>query len=358
MYNTYRTELCGREISKEVPPFVIAELSANHNGSLERAKEIVRRAATAGADAVKLQHYTPDTLTIRSPLPEFKISGGTPWDGKELFDLYGEAMTPWEWTGEIINECNANSIAWFSSPFDKSAVDFLEALDMPAYKVASFEIVDLPLIRYMGATGKPMVISTGMATIDEIDRAVSAATEGGCDQIILLRCNSAYPSKPDEMDLTAIPFMRERYGCEVGLSDHTLGSTSAIVATALGATIFEKHITLDHEVDGVDDQFSADSDEFTRFVADVRQARDSLGSPRFGPSDRERASLFFRRSLRTTRQIKAGEIIAIGDIRSMRPSGGLEPDSIGEVIGCTALIDLEVGSAVKWEELQRNTAEK
>lgn len=353
MDNQNQIQLCGQEVSQDVPPFVIAELSANHNGSLDRAKKIVRSAAAAGANAVKLQHYTPDTLTIRSPLPEFRISGGTPWDGKELFDLYGEAMTPWEWTEEIINECDASNIAWFSSPFDKSAVDFLEELGMPAYKVASFEIVDLPLIRYMAEMGKPMVISTGMATIDEIDRAVGAAAEGGCDQIILLRCNSAYPSKPDEMDLTAIPFMRERYDCEVGLSDHTIGSTAAIVATALGSSIFEKHITLKHEANGVDDQFSADSDEFANFVINVRQARESLGYPRFGPSSHERSSLFFRRSLRTARRIQAGEIISAGDVRSMRPAGGLEPDFFDQIIGCTSLVDLEIGSPVTWEVLQQ-----
>lgn len=352
MENQNRTQLCGQEISQEVPPFVIAELSANHNGNLDRAKEIVRRAAAAGANAVKLQHYTPETLTIRSPLPEFRISGGTPWDGKELFDLYREAMTPWEWTEEIVNECDASNIAWFSSPFDNSAVDFLEELGMPAYKVASFEIVDLPLIRYMAATGKPMVISTGMATVEEIDRAVATAVEGGCEQVILLRCNSSYPSKPDEMDLKAIPFMRDRYGCEVGLSDHTIGSTAAIVATALGATIFEKHITLEHEVDGVDDQFSADSDEFANFVINVRQAREALGHPRFGPSSHERSSVLFRRSLRTTRRIGAGEIISHGDIRSMRPAGGLEPDLIDQVIGCTALVDLEIGSPLTWSDLR------
>lgn len=340
--------LCGRPVGTGHPPFVIAELSANHNGDIDAAFEIIRHGAASGAKALKFQHYTPDTITIRSPLPEFKVSGGTLWDGTQLYDLYAEAMTPWEWTAELVALCDELGMSWFSSPFDPSAVDFLETFDIPAYKVASFEIVDLPLIEYMARTGKPMVISTGMATLDEIDRAVEAANRGGCSNPILLRCNSAYPAEPSEMDLAAIPFMRQRYGFEVGLSDHTMGSTAAVTAVGLGATIFEKHITIARESGGADAAFSADADEFQSFVSDVTTAWTSIGSPRFGPSSKETASLAFRRSLRTTRRISAGELIGPGDVRSMRPAGGLAPEEIDDVIGKRAVVDLEVGQALDW----------
>ena len=340
--------MCEQPVGEGRPPFVIAELSANHNGDSEAAFEIIRHAAASGAKALKFQHYTPDTITIRSPLPEFKVSGGTLWDGTQLYDLYAEAMTPWEWTADLVALCDELGVSWFSSPFDPSAVDFLETFDIPAYKVASFEIVDLPLIEYMARTGKPMVISTGMATLEEIDRAVEAANRGGCSNPILLRCNSAYPAEPSEMDLAAIPFMRQRYGCEVGLSDHTMGSTAAVTAVGLGATIFEKHITIARESGGADAAFSADADEFQHFVSDVTSAWTSLGTPRFGPSPKEASSLAFRRSLRTTRRISAGEVIGPGDIRSMRPAGGLAPEEIDDVIGKQAVVDLEVGQALDW----------
>ena len=347
--------LCGQPVGSNHPPFVIAELSANHNGDLSNALEIIRSASSAGAHALKFQHYKPETITIRSPRPEFRVSGGTLWDGKELFDLYAEAMTPWEWTRDLVDLCNELQIGWFSSPFDRTAVDFLEEFDIPAYKVASFELVDLPLIEYMANTGKPMVMSTGMATLEEIDRAVDAARRGGCESPILLRCNSAYPARPEEMDLSAIPFMRDRYQCEVGLSDHTMGSTAAVTSVGVGATIFEKHITTTREVGGADSAFSADADEFVDFVSSVTNAWKSIGEPRFGPSEHEQASTAFRRSLRTTRKIAAGERILHDDIRSMRPAGGLAPELHNEVVGCIALVDLEVGSPLKWEELQRNT---
>ena len=341
--------LCGQPVGVGNPPFVIAELSANHNGNIDIAFDIIRHAAAAGAKALKFQHYTPDTITIKSPLPEFKVSGGTLWDGTQLYDLYAEAMTPWEWTADLVALCDEVGISWFSSPFDPSAVDFLEGFDIPAYKVASFEIVDLPLIEYMARTGKPLVISTGMATLDEIDRAVEAAERGGCSQPILLRCNSAYPAEPSEMDLAAIPFMRHRYGCEVGLSDHTMGSTAAVTAVGLEATIFEKHITIERDAGGADAAFSADAKEFGQFVSDVTTAWESMGTPRFGPSPKESASLAFRRSLRTTRHIAAGEVIGPGDIRSMRPAGGLGPEHLSSVIGQQAIADLEVGQAVTWD---------
>lgn len=352
MLPDFQTRLCGDLVGPEYPPFVIAELSANHNGDIDVAFEIIRNAAASGAKAVKFQHYTADTITIRSPLPEFTVSGGTVWDGMQFYDLYAEAMTPWEWTADLVALCNELRIGWFSTPFDQSAVDFLETLDIPAYKVASFEIVDLPLIEYMAKTGKPMVISTGMAKLDEIDRAVAAASRGGCLNPILLRCNSAYPADPSEMDLAAIPFMRRRYGCEVGLSDHTIGSTTAVAAVGLGATIFEKHLTITREAGGADAAFSADAGEFQRFVFDVTTAWTSIGSPRFGPSLRETSSLAFRRSLRTTRRIRAGEVLESGDVRSMRPAGGLAPDEIRSVLGQRALIDLEIGQAIDWTVIE------
>lgn len=347
-----QTRLCGYLVGPQHFPFVAAELSANHNGEIDVAFEIIRHAAASGARAVKFQHYTADTITIRSPLPEFTVSGGTVWDGRQFYDLYAEAMTPWEWTADLVALCDELGVGWFSTPFDMSAVDFLETLDVRAYKVASFEIVDLPLIEYIAKTGKPMVISTGMARLDEIDRAVEAASRGGCSTLVLLRCNSAYPAEPSEMDLAAIPVMRRRYGCEVGLSDHTLGSTAAVTAVGLGATVFEKHITIAREDGGVDATFSAEPDEFRRFVSDVATAWTSIGSPRFGPSLRETSSLVFRRSLRTTRRIRAGELINSRDVRSMRPAGGLAPDEIHFVLGRRALVDLEVGQAIDWTVIE------
>ena len=347
--------LCGQPVGRSFPPFVIAELSANHNGDLPSALEIIRSASRAGAHALKFQHYKPETITIRSSRPEFRVSGGTLWDGKELFDLYAEAMTPWEWTRDLVGLCHELHIGWFSSPFDRTAVDFLEEFDIPAYKVASFELVDLPLIEYMANTGKPMVMSTGMATLEEIDRAVDAASRGGCESPILLRCNSAYPARQEEMDLSAIPFMRDRYQCEVGLSDHTIGSTAAVTSVGVGATIFEKHITTTREVVGADSAFSADADEFVDFVSSVTDAWKSIGEPRFGPSEHEQASTAFRRSLRFTRNIAAGEKIGANDVRSMRPAGGLPPDQHDEIIGKWAIKDIEVGEPALPSSVQRKS---
>ena len=244
MFETSSFSIGDREIGPENPPFVIAEISANHGGSLEAALEIVDAAAAAGASAIKMQHYKPETITVRSPLPEFKVSGGTLWDDQQLFDLYATAMTPWEWTEAIFDRAHQRGIQCFSSPFDTTAVDFLESHNVSAYKVASFELVDLPLIEYIAQTGRPMIMSTGMATLEEIDAAVAAARSAGAQSIALLRCNSGYPANPSEMDLNAIPFMRERWGCQIGLSDHTLSSTASIAAVALGATIIEKHIII------------------------------------------------------------------------------------------------------------------
>jgi pseudaminic acid synthase len=347
-----------RAIGVDEPPYLIAEISANHRGSLAGAIELVHAAAEAGADAVKLQHYTPDTITVRSEHPDFLVTGGTLWDGRQLADLYAEAMTPWEWTDDLAAAADAAGISWFSTPFDTTAADFLMRYDVPAFKIASFEIVDLPLIRYVAGLGKPMIISTGMATLPEIDAAVEAATgASGAAELAVLRCNSGYPAAPGEMDLRAISTMQDRWQLPIGLSDHTLGSTAAIAAVALGACIVEKHLTLHRSDGGPDAAFSAEPDEFRSLVAAVREAHLALGATRFGPSEREVANLAFRRSLRAARPIAAGTTLTVDDVRSMRPAGGLAPDHLSDVIGSTARIDLAVGDPIRWSDLLTDEAE-
>jgi pseudaminic acid synthase len=333
-------------------PEVIAELSANHNGDLATAIAIIEAAATAGADAVKFQHYTPESITVRSEHPDFRVKGGTLWDGQQLADLYAAAMTPWEWTEELVRTAKDCGLDWLSTPFDHSAVDFLEKFNISRYKVASFELVDTPLIRYIASTGKPLILSTGMATIEEIDVAVEAAHSGGSASVTLLRCNSGYPAEPTEMDLVAIPFMIERWGLPVGLSDHTLSPTSAIVAVALGASVIEKHVTLRRSDGGPDAKFSLEPTELRELVEQVREASATLGSVRFGPTEGENASMAFRRSLRAVQPIAAGEVITVNNVRSVRPAGGLPPALLGEIFGLTSVRDLEVGEPVSWTDLQ------
>ena len=274
--------IAGREIGPDQPPYVIAEISANHRGSLAAAVELVHAAAESGADAVKLQHYTPDTITVRSDHPDFLVTGGTLWDGRQLADLYAEAMTPWEWTDDLAAAADDAGITWFSTPFDTTAADFLVRYDVPAFKIASFEIVDLPLIRHVAGLGKPVIVSTGMASMQEIDAAVDAT---GDTETAILRCNSGYPARPDEMDLRAIPVMRDRWNRPIGLSDHTLGATAAVAAVALGACIVEKHLTLRRSDGGPDAAFSAEPHELTELVDALRDAHATLGEARFGPSD-------------------------------------------------------------------------
>ena len=328
------------------PIMVIAEISANHLGSKDRAKELISLAKSSGATHVKFQHYRPDTITVKSSMPEFIVGGGTAWDGQTLWDLYEKAMTPWEWTEELAAEAQSHGIQWFSSPFDETAVDFLESFNPPLYKVASFEIVDLPLIRHIAKTQKPMIISTGMATESEIDRAVEAARLAGASEITLLRTNSGYPASPDEMDLAAIPYMRERWGCPVGLSDHTLGFTAATVAVALGARVFEKHLTVSRAFGGPDSHFSSEPEEFARYVQHIRDAAASLGHVRFGPSAGEQASIAHRPSLRAVTRINPGEVFTSENVRSVRPSGGLEADRLGEVLGRIAPTEIQAGEAI------------
>lgn len=342
-----------RAVGEMSAPYVIAEISANHRSDKDAALELIRVAREAGADAVKLQHYTPDTITVRSEHADFRLRGGTLWDGRTLADLYAEAMMPWEWTADLAAEAAKVGISWFSTPFDPTAVDFLESFDVAAYKIASFEIVDLPLIRYTASKGKPVIISTGMATVAEIDAAVGAAREEGARSVILLRCNSGYPARPEEMDLRAIPTMAELWKVPVGLSDHTLGSTVAIAAVALGASVIEKHLTLRRSAGGPDAQFSAEPHELAQLVDAVREAHAALGTVRFGPSEGERASVAFRRSLRAVRPIAAGELLTTDNVRSIRPAGGLAPDLIETVLGMVAACDLEQGAPLSWPDLRR-----
>ena len=328
------------------PVYVIAELSANHGGSKARALEVIHAASEAGADAVKFQHYTAETITVRSDHPDFKVSGGTLWDGRQLADLYAEAMTPWEWTGDLVAEANKLGIDWLSSPFDNTAVDFLEQFNIATYKIASFELVDLPLIRYVASKGKPMIMSTGMSTVDEIDAAVKAAQGAGAPQVSVLRCNSTYPAKSSEMDLAAIPVMISQWGIPVGLSDHTMTSVTAISAVALGATIIEKHITMRRSDGGPDGAFSLEPAEFAAMIRDIREASSALGTARFGPSPSEVNSLKFRRSLRAISAISAGEAITEHNVRSVRPAGGLPPDDFSRVSGMKATRDIAVGDPI------------
>lgn len=344
--------LGGRIVSEESSPLIIAEVSANHGGSLERGIEIIHAAKEAGADAIKLQHYTPETITVRSDHPDFQVKGGTLWDGRQLADLYAEAMTPWEWTEDLVATATGLGLMWLSTAFDPTAVDFLARFDMQAYKIASFEIVDLPLIRYAAQQGKPLIISTGMATLGEIDAAVGAAFSAGAPSVALLRCNSGYPALPKEMDLRAIPVMREIWQVPVGLSDHTLGHTASIAAVALGACIIEKHVTLARSDGGPDAAFSLEPQELAELVRSVREAHSTLGYTRFGPSNREEASRAFRRSLRAVRPIKAGEQLTADSVRSVRPAGGLLPGELESVLGRTVDHDLEPGDPIIWDILR------
>jgi N-acetylneuraminate synthase len=328
---------------------VNAEISANHGQSFERARELLRHAKEAGADAVKLQTYTADTLTIDADLPPFRIKEGTLWSGRNLHDLYEEAYTPWEWQPRLKEEADELGIHLFSTPFDGTAVDFLEKMDPPAHKIASFELVDHGLIRRVAATGRPMILSTGMATSDEIDAALRVAIDGGAGGVVLLRCNSAYPASPAEMDLRTIPDMVDRWNVPVGLSDHTLGSTAAVVAVTLGACVLEKHITFSRQEPGPDSAFSLEPAEFAALVRAVRDAEASIGDVRYGPSASERASLGFRRSLFAVADIAGGEEFTEENVRSIRPGDGLPPADLPRVLGRRAARSIARGTPMSWD---------
>ena len=340
-----------RRIGDGEPVYVIAEVSANHLGAFENARRLVEVAAECGADAVKLQTFTADTMTLDSDLPHFVVGPGNPWSGRRLHDLYAEAAMPWEWYDELAAVGASVGVDVFSSPFDATAVDFLAAHDAPALKIASFELTDLPLIAHAARTGRPLIMSTGMATVDEIDRAVATANEHGSGGVALLRCNSAYPSPPNQMDLRTVADMAARWKVPVGLSDHTLDTTCAIAAVALGAALIEKHVTLDRSAGGPDAGFSLEPDELAQLVSAIRTTEAALGAVRYGPSDSDRGSLAFRRSLFVTRPVRAGEPFSPDNVASLRPSVGLDPSHLGEVFTHTARTDLAPGHPITVDDL-------
>lgn len=341
--------LGGRLVEPGQPVYIVAEMSANHNQSYDQAVEIVRAAHRAGADAVKLQTYTPDTLTIQSDNPVFEIGEGTIWARRTLYDLYGEAYTPWDWQPKLKMVAAELGLDLFSSPFDPTAVAFLEEMDVVAFKVASFEIVDLPLIRRIAQTGKPMIISTGMATLAEIDEAVRTARDAGAQQIALLKCTSAYPAPAEEMNLRTIPHLAAAFGLPVGLSDHTLGIAVPVAAVALGACIVEKHFTLSRSVPGPDSAFSLEPHEFRAMVDAIREAERALGRVSYEVTEREAASRVFRRSLFVVRDVKAGELLTEDNVRSIRPGQGLHTRYLEQVLGRRAREDVHRGTPLSWD---------
>lgn len=343
----------GREIGPSAKPFIIAEMSGNHNHSLERALQIVEAAADAGVDALKIQTYTADTMTIDSQLPEFIIQDeNNLWKGQSLYQLYQKAYTPWEWHAEIFNKCRDLGIVGFSTPFDITAVDFLETLNVPCYKIASFENTDHILLKKIASTGKPVIISMGMATLEEISETVSLLRENGSSSIALLKCTSSYPALPSESNIVTIKDLYEKFSsCAVGLSDHTIGIGVAIASIALGGSIVEKHFTLDRASGGVDAAFSAEPKELKLLVEECKKAWLSLGKVSYGPTDRERPSLKYRRSLYFTRDLKKGEKISSMNVRSIRPAFGLSTKHYDSIIGRCVVKDVEKGTPVSWDLL-------
>lgn len=330
------------------PVYIIAELSANHNRQFEQAVRLIQAAKESGADAVKLQTYTPDTITIQSDREEFRISAGTIWDGRSLYDLYAEAFTPWEWHPRLKQAANDLGMDLFSSPFDAAAVNFLEQMEVPAYKVASFELVDLPLIQRMARTGKPMIVSTGMATPEEITEALEAARQAGAKDIALLKCTSAYPSPAQDMNLRAIPELARQFSVPAGLSDHTMGIAVPVAAVTLGACIIEKHLTLSRATPGPDSAFSLEPHEFKAMVEAIRTTEKALGDGKIGPGAKEQSSRVFRRSLFVVEDVKRGEIFTPRNVRSIRPANGLHTRHLPEVLGQLAACDIERGTPLDW----------
>lgn len=343
--------IAGRRIGPDAPPYVIAEMSANHNGKLDTAMKIIEEAKRAGADAVKLQTYTADTITLNSDAEEFQIHGGL-WDGKTLYQLYQEAHMPWEWHKPLCEYARKLGITLFSSPFDNTAVDLLEDLNAPAYKIASFEAVDLPLIKYVASTGKPMIISTGMADAEEIQDAIDAAREGGCKELAILHCVSGYPAPAEDYNLRTIPDMIEHFGLVTGLSDHTLDNTTAIASVVLGASIIEKHFTLDRNGGGPDDSFSLEPAELAALCRDSKTAWAALGKVDYGRKSSEQGNVKFRRSLYFVKDLKAGDVITGDAVRSVRPGFGLAPKYLANVLGRHLKCDVDSGAAVTWTHLQ------
>lgn len=340
--------IVGRNIGSEYPPYIIAELSANHNGSIETALEIIKQAKRCGADAVKLQTYKADTITLNSRNEDFMIRGGL-WDGQSLYELYEKAHMPWEWHKPLFNHARELGITIFSSPFDNTAVDLLEDLNAPAYKIASFEAVDLPLIKYVASTGKPMIISTGMADAEEIQEAIDAARSGGCKELAILHCVSGYPAPSEDYNLLTIPDMIDRFGLVTGLSDHTLDNTTAVTSVALGASIIEKHFTLDRNAGGPDDSFSLEPADLTALCRDSKTAWQALGKVDYGRKASEQGNSKFRRSLYFVKDLKAGDTITKDSVRSVRPGFGLAPKFLDEVVGKRAVKDILKNTPVSLE---------
>ncbi len=339
-----------REVGSGAPPFVIAEMSGNHNGDLGKAKDIVRAAAAAGASALKLQTFTADTITVDVDLPEFRISSDHPlWGDANLYQLYEQAHTPWEWHEPLFALARELGLLAFSAPFDPTAVAFLEDLDVPCHKIASSELNDLPLVREVAATGKPVILSTGMATVAEIDAAVRAARETGNDDLVVLSCTVSYPAAPADSNLRRIPLLADLFDVVVGLSDHTPGIGAAIAAVALGASVIEKHVVLEREGGGVDSAFSLQPEELAALVRETRIAWEALGEARIGPTENEKEGLRFRRSLHVVRDVRAGDVVTRENVRSIRPAGGLQPDAIDVLLGRAFTRDAVKGTRVSWD---------
>lgn len=341
-----------RMIGEGCPAYIIAEMSANHAGSIDRAKEIIREAKKSGADCVKIQTYTPDTLTIDCDNEYFSIGKGT-WKGENLYQLYGKAYTPWEWQQELKEEADRVGIDFLSTPFDTTATDFLEEMGIDFYKIASFEMVDLPLISYVASKGKPIIMSTGMATLEEIEEAVEAVYKTGNHQLILLKCSSAYPAVTSDMHLKTIVDMKERFSIPIGLSDHSMGSLSAATAVTLGASVIEKHFCISREIENPDASFSMTPDEFKQMVEDIRNTEEAIGNVSYGVAKQEEGSIVFRRSIFVVKDVKAGETLTSENIRIIRPGYGLKPKYIEDVLGKTAAVDIQRGTPLSWDLMNK-----
>lgn len=346
-------EINGRKIGPDNPVYVIAELSANHNQNFENAVRLIHAAKQAGADAVKLQTYTPDTITFCSNQEYFRIKSGTIWDGRNLHELYAQAYTPWEWQPQLKKLADDLDLDFFSTAFDRTAVEFLEQLTVPVHKISSFEVVDIPLIEDMARTGKPLIMSTGMATAAEIEEAVQAARNAGATEIALLKCTSAYPAPPEEINLKTIPELARRFEVVAGLSDHSLGIAVPVAAVALGACMIEKHLTLSRSLKGPDSAFSLEPQEFKAMVEAVRMAETALGEIRFGCGAREESTRMFRRSLFVVRDVRGGEPFTSENIRSIRPGHGLHTRHFAEVVGKCAARDIVRGTPLSWELVRK-----
>ncbi|MFX3636807.1 MAG: pseudaminic acid synthase [Candidatus Pristimantibacillus sp.] len=341
-----------KRIGREYKPFIIAEMSGNHNQSLERALEIVEEAAKTGVDALKIQTYTADTMTLDLEDGDFYIADpNSLWKGTSLHKLYQEAYTPWEWHKPIFDRCRELGIIGFSTPFDETAIQFLETLDVPAYKIASFENTDIQLIRKVAATGKPLIISTGMATVAELDETVRAAKEAGCHDIVLLKCTSTYPATPETTNISTIPHLKELFNCQVGLSDHTMGIGVSVASVALGATVIEKHFTLRRADGGVDSAFSLEPEEMQSLVIETERAWQAIGQITYGPTEKEKSSLQYRRSLYVSQDIQAGETFSEDNIKAVRPGYGLPTKYLDQIIGKTAKQNIARGTPVSWSLL-------